>query len=156
MGVVYGPRTRHQRDVTYYQSSTYASNNPATYQYMNDYSANGANNNAQTGTNSGVANTQWIMADVGRTITIKKIVLGYDYLANLPGGWGVTYTQGRAIEISNDNVSWTYVTTAPTYTSTGSTNGLVTININADARYVRLINYSTTFVAALEFQVWGY
>jgi hypothetical protein len=55
---------------------------------------------------------------------------------------------------SNDNTNWTTITTTPTYSSTGSTNGLVTIQIGGSWRYIRLYNASG-YVMTLEFQVWG-
>ena len=120
---------------------------------MNDNNANGLSNGNQWGSNNGA--TEYITADIGSVKTITKIVLGYDYLTNLPGGWGVTYTQGKSIDTSSDGSTWTTQTTTPTYSLTGSTNGLVSIIIpNVSARYVRMS--SVGWVCTLEFQVWGY
>lgn len=135
----------------YTVSSTYSSNSAPTYQYMNDFNANGSTNGNQWGSNPG--NPEFIKADVGSTKYITKIVIGYDYLSNLPGGWGPSYTEGKSVDVSTDNTNWTTITTTPTYSSTGSTNGLVDITINSNARYIRL--YSTGYIACLEFEVWA-
>lgn len=139
--------------VTYTVSSTYTECNPPTYQYMNDNNANGSTNDNQWGSDDN-AGTDFIKADLGANKVITKIVIGYDYLNNLPTGWGVTYTEGKTIETSTDDSTWTSQGTTPTYASTGSTNGLVTIRLNnVVARYIRIT--SSDFMAMLEFQVWG-
>ena len=141
--------------VTYTVSSTYTSNSPPTYQFMNDNNANGSTNGNQWGSNS--AANSFIKADLGTTRTITSIIIGYDYLNNLPGGWGVTYTAGLSVDTSPDDINWTTQTTTPTYASTGSTNGLVSISIpNVNARYIRLFKAATSFIATLEFQVRGF
>lgn len=140
--------------VAYTASSTYFECNPPTYQYMNDNNANGSTNNNQWGSDDN-GGPDYIEADLGSTKTITKIVIGYDYLTNLPTGWGVEYTEGKTIQTSTDGINWTSRGTTPTYSSTGSTNGLVSITISSvAARYVRLT--SADFLATLEFQVWGY
>lgn len=136
----------------YTVSSTYSTCNAPTYQYMNNSNADGSINNNQWGSNSG--SNQFIKADVGSTKSITKIVIGYDYLSNLPGGWGPSYTQGLSVDISTDNSTWTTITTTPNYASTGSTNGLVNVTINSSARYIRLFN-SSGYVCTLEFEVWA-
>ena len=93
-------------------------------------------------------------ADAGSVRYIDYIIIGYDYLDNLTGNWGVVYTEGHTVQVSDDDTSWTTVTTTPTYASTGSTNGLVRIKIGRNCRYVRLFNAST-YVAVLEFSLWG-
>lgn len=134
----------------YTQSSVYPDNTAATWPYMNDNSANGSVS-SQTGTQGdGFA---YITADVGASRSISKIVIGYDYLNNLAGGWGVTYTEGLAVEGSTDDSNYTSITTTPTYSSTGSTNGLVDITINGTWRYIRL-SKDTAYICLLEFQVW--
>lgn len=139
--------------VTYTQSSVYGPNAAATYAGMNDNSAVGNNGINQTGTKNEAA--PFIKADCGSTRYVSKIVIGYDYQSNLPGSWGVSYTEGRTIQGSNDNTNWTTITTAPTYSTTGSSNGLVDITVNANYRYIRL--YSTSgYICLLEFQIWGY
>lgn len=137
---------------TYTVSSTYTSNNPPTYQYMNDSNANGSTNNNQWGSNSEA--NPFIKADLGSTQTLSRIVIGYDYLSNLPGSWGVSYTAGLSVQTSTDNTNWTTQATTPTYAASGSTNGLVSINLSGiNARYVRLTKASG-FMCTLEFQVW--
>lgn len=137
--------------IVYSQSSVYSSNSAANYTGMNNNSANGSILN-QTGTNT--ENGAFVKADCGTTKFIKHIIIGYDYLNNLPGGWGVSYAENVPIQGSLDNVTWTALGNTPTYSSTGSTNGLVTVNINQSFRYIRLTKNG--YLALLEFQVWGF
>lgn len=137
------------QDITYTQSSVYGSNVAANYSNMNDNNASGSSGATATASSG---NT-WVMADLGSNKAVNRIIIGYDYLNNLPGGWGTSYTQNLNIQTSTDASNWTTVGTTPSYSSTGSTNGLVTINFSAqEARYVRL-QYGTYF-ALTEFQVW--
>lgn len=136
--------------VTYAQSNVYTSNTAADYTGMNNGSANGSSS-TQTGMNPG---SNYITANCGSLKYISKITIGYDYLSNLAGGWGVTYTEGLTVEASTDNSSWTSITTTPTYASTGSTDGLVDITIGGNYQYVRL-SKASGYMCILEFQVWG-
>ena len=138
--------------VTYSQTTVYPFNNPASYTYMNNNSADGDNNNDETGTTTG--GNRFVKANAGSVRYIDYIIIGYDYLDNLTGNWGVVYTEGHTVQVSDDDTSWTTVTTTPTYASTGSTNGLVRIKIGRNCRYIRLFNAST-YVAVLEFSLWG-
>lgn len=139
--------------VTYSQSSVYGANNAATYTYMNNGDASGAvdASNNQTGTSNQA--DAYIMANCGANKWVDHIVIGYDYLNNLTGGWGVAYTQGASIQISDDSSSWTTITTAPTYATTGSTDGLVSIDIKESCQYIRLYRASG-YLCLLEFQIW--
>lgn len=142
-----------ETSTTYTVSSTYSTNSPPTYQYMNDNNANGSTNGNQWGSNN--ETNPFIRADIGSIKQVGRIIVGYDYLSNLPGGWGTSYTEGLSVQTSTDGSSWTTRATTPTYASSGSTNGLVTINFTpVDARYVRLTKASG-FMAALEFQVFN-
>ncbi len=142
---------QHLTGVTYSQSNVYFSNNAATYQYMNNGNADGSANNNQTGM-SGVGG--YIRADCGSTKYIDRIVLGYDYLDNLPGGWGVTYTENQSVQASTNGSTWTTITTTPTYESTGSDDGLVSIVINGNWRYIQIVD-TQGYLCTLEFEVWG-
>jgi len=135
----------------YTQSNVYPTNTAANWSGMNDGSAAG-NLTTQTGTNNGSGN--YIRADCGSVMYVHHIVIGYDYLNNMPGGWGVSYTEGLLVQTSNDASSWTTVDTTPVYASSGSSNGLVTISINTACRYVQLAEPTTDYMATLEFQVW--
>lgn len=134
--------------VTYTVSSTYSTNTAPTYAVMNDDSASGLS--GQWGSdNDSVA---FIKADAGSAKTITKVVVGYDYSSNLPGGWGPTYTYGLSVQISTDNSNWTNVGTTPSSTPS---NGLAEITFTeVSARYVRLTK--SRYMAVTEFQVWGY
>jgi len=137
---------------TYAQSSVYEENVGATWATMNNFNADGAKGG--TGTEDG---DQWIMADTNRYGTITHIVLGYDYLHTLDGGWGPEHTEGCAVYGCNDGgvdwpTSWTPITTTPTLASTGVQNGLVGIPINAAYRWI-LIS-SPGYLCLTEFEVW--
>lgn len=147
-----GPSTK-LTGVTYSQSSVFSGTNAAEYTYMNDNNANGGSNNAEAGTNSEV--NSFIKADCGSIKYIDRVIIGYDYNTNLPGGWGPSYLNGLYLQTSTDNSTWTTVTTTPAYASTGSVNGLAAINVGTSARYIRLYNPSG-YTMTLEFQVWGY
>lgn len=140
--------------VTYSQSSVYSSNSAATYANMNNNSANGASNGNETGVNE--ATNNFVKADAGSLKYITHIVIGYDYLNNLAGNWNVSYTEGLTVQGSTNDSSWTNIATTPVYSSTGSTNGLVTIPVQGNWRYIRLFNPANEFMAVLEFQLWGY
>lgn len=134
---------------SYSQSNVYSSNVAADYNGMNSGSADGSVD-AQTGMNAQVGN--WIEADTFSNY-IDHIVIGYDYLNNLPGGWGVTYTEGLTVQ--GYSGGYFNITTTPTYASSGSSNGLVTIPINTVTRYIRLYQPANAYMAITEFQVWG-
>lgn len=136
-------------NTVYAQNTKSSYNSFATYQYMNDDSASGASGQTATAGSGG-----YVRADCGSSRSVGYIVIGYDYLKNLPGGWGKSYTEGVTIQGSQDASTWTTLGTTPTYASTGSTNGLVTIPIWNTYRYIQLINTSSYF-ALTEFQVWA-
>lgn len=150
MAVVLSPRIFTKLATTVYsQSGIYSSGNVyANWSNMNDGVASGASGATATNYQS----NNWIRADCGSIQYIGKIVIGYDYLGNLYGGWGTSYTDGAIIQGSNDAVSWTNITTAPTYSTTGSSNGLVSIDINQSWRYIQA--YKTSYFPLTEFQVW--
>lgn len=140
--------------VTYTQSSIYIDNNAATETYMNNDGADGSSNNSETGTNNEA--NPWIKANLGSTKFIDYVIVGYDYLNNLAGGWGVSYTEGNELQISTDDTNWTTVAKTPTYSATGMSNGLVRIPIKKDAQYIRMRRVSTNWMALLEFSIWGF
>lgn len=141
--------------VTYSQSSVWSANAAADYSSMNDGTADGSVS-TRTGTDITSPPTL-IKADCGSIKTISHVIIGYDYLSNLnpPGDWGVTYTEGRELEGSTDDSSWTSIATLPTYASTGSSNGLVQITVSANYRYIRVRNPSNYYTCLTEFQIWG-
>lgn len=142
-------------EVTYSQSTVYPSNVAADYAGMNDGLAIGNDDGepgyAQTGTNQGI--DQWIMAELESAQDIDHIVIGYDYTNTLPGGWGVNYTEDALVQGSLDGSSWTTIDTTPDYASTGSTDGLVSIEIGGTWKYIRLLR-DNGYLALLEFQIW--
>ena len=133
---------------TYSQSSTYSNCSPATYQYMNDGSASGAS--GQTATISAAG--QFIRADCGSALDIVYIAIGYDYLSNLPGGFGISYTQNLTVQGSLNGSTWTNVAVTPAYYQ-NTVNGIATIGIYGKYRYIQIVNEG--FISLTEFQVWA-
>ena len=131
---------------TFTQSGMYSENVAATYAAMN-------NNSASSGYTATASGTSWVTADCGSKYKIQDMAFGYDYLNIVPGGWGTSYGQGISIQTSTDNTNWTTVGNTPAYSSTGSTDGIVKISINASARYIRL--YKTSYFPVTEFALFG-
>jgi hypothetical protein len=144
------PTVTQLTGVIFTQSSVYSGTTAANYTGMNDNTASGAAGQAATNTAIG----EFIKADCGATKYIGNIIIGYDYLSNLPTGWGVTYTAGLNVEGSTDNTNWILITTTPTYGLTGSSNGLVSIDVAGNWRYIRLTK-AGNYVLTTEFQIWG-
>jgi hypothetical protein len=100
--------------ITYTQSNVYSEAIAATEATMNDGSADGSVN-AATAMNQVTDN--YLRADLGSSKFIDHIIIGYDYLTNFPTGWGPQYTNGFAVQGSNDGSAWTDIATTPTYAS---------------------------------------
>jgi hypothetical protein len=136
-------------NTVYTQNAKYGGGNVfATYSNMNDGTASGASGATATSTGG-----DYVKADCGAARNISHIIIGYDYLSNLSGGWGVTYTKDVKVQGSLDNSTWTDITLTPDYTTTGSSNGLVTVPLYVNNRYIRLTKDS--YFALTEFQVWA-
>lgn len=138
--------------ITYTQSSVYSANFAADETSMTNGSAN-ESVSSKTGTNPSV--NEYIKANLGSSKFVSYIQLGYDYLTNLPGGWGTTYTQNLLVSTSTDDSTYTPVKITPAYSATGSNNGLVNIPINRQCQYVKLAVTSSNYMAATEFSLWG-
>ena len=145
----------------YLQSSGYDGLSLADWAGMNDDTA--SSSWGQTATDWDTFTDGWIQADCGSIATVHHIVVGYDYLENLaPPSWGGAafgpyFLQDAIVEYSTDGLDWTEVTTIPDYYSDpkGLTDGLLTIAINAEARYVRIsADPERHYVALTQFQVW--
>jgi len=145
--------------VAYTQSSVYgdgATIHAANYAYMNDGNADGSINDAQTGTK--LDTNAYVRADIGASKWVDHIVVGYDYLSNLPLGWGPATLQGAVVEGSNDGTTYTQILASiPSYAAAGSpAGGLYSITVGANYRYIRIRRGGSGYVAILEFQVWGW
>jgi len=137
-------------NTVYTQNAKYDSGNVfATYSNMNDGTASGASGATATSTGG-----DYVKADCGAARNISHIIIGYDYLSNLSGGWGAYYTKDVKVQGSLDNSTWTDITLTPDYTTTGSSNGLVTVPLYANCRYIRLTK--DRYFALTEFQVWAF
>lgn len=136
---------------TYSQSSVYSGNRAATWQYMNNNDARGADaySNSQTGTNSEAQ--PWVKTDLGSTLNVTKVIVGYDFSSSLPGGWGPSYTTGSTLQGSNDNATWTNIATLNG--SYNASTGLQELTVNQSYRYLR-VTRTSNYLALLEFQVW--
>lgn len=152
LGSIYTPT--QALNVTYTASSVAGNSFAPTYEAMNDMSADGSQGQWMSDTQV----EPYISADLGGIYNIHHIVIGYDYLSNLPGSYGPASSANYTIELSTNGVYWFTVNGAsstPNYQDTGSTNGLVTITLNPiDARYIRLRYPGTTRVGLTEFQIW--
>jgi hypothetical protein len=136
--------------VTYTQNGVYAGCSAATEAGMTNGNASGLPLN-QTGLTS--ANPSFVKADLGGSKYVSHVVIGMDYLNNVPGGWGTSYIPSSA-QGSTDDTNWTTIISVPSYASSGSKNGLVTLLVNATYNYIRM--HKTSYFAITEFQVWGY
>lgn len=138
--------------VTYTASTLYSGITAPDYTGMNDGSASGAA--GQTGTGGFEGDN--VKADLGSTKSVDHVVIGYDYLDNLPNGpWGYIYLDNVYFEGSTNNTDWTLIQMTPNYTSTGSSDGLVTLSVGASYRYLRVRENINSYVAITEFQIWG-
>ena len=133
----------------YSNSTLYGGGNvAATYANMNEDNASGANGA------TAVQGPGYIRVDLGSMRTVGRVIVGYDYLDNLAGGWGTTFGKGLSVQVSSNATTWTTVTTTPTYSSTGVSNGLVPVIFPAQvqARYIQL--WKNDIFGITEFQVW--
>ena len=137
-------------EATYSQSSNYnGAAYPANFANMNNYNADGA-----SGTGTSSQTDAWIKADAGSVQLIKYVVVGADINNNIPGGFGTSYLSGRVVEGSVNNSTWTTIATIPTYNAATWQSGMYEIPVNANYRYVRVINYSG-YVAMTEFRLYN-
>lgn len=143
----------------YSQSSVDSEFNAASYQYMNDGNADGASNNYETSTRSVSVSYQWIRADIGSVQYVNKIVIGYPYPNYLAGSLDPSYTRYHLVQGSSDGTTWTDITTIPDFNATNFPDGLVSLLVNGNYRYIQVAEYGNTGIARLtialtEFQVW--
>jgi hypothetical protein len=129
--------------ITYSQSSIYSGTTAATNGPMTD--------GLQTGTETatGSSTGEWIKMDLGATYSVDRVVIGNASNSAPPGGWGSSYTSNMDLQYSLDDSNWT------TIVNTGDRspfNFLYTISFSAvSARYIRLVNTSSTWIALTEF-----
>lgn len=138
---------------TYSQNTRYSLNNAlATWANMND-------GNCDTGTATGNPGT--VTTDLLSSMTVNYVVIGYDKNTVIyNNNWGPNGSVGGSnvgttnLQGSNDNSSWTTITSLPSYSAAGSpANGLATVTVNQTWRYLR-INAPISPFALTEFQVW--
>lgn len=116
---------------------------PPTQAGMSD----GINN--QSGVNGwGSASTgaQWIKADFGISVYITAAkIMCLSIVA--PGGWGATYTNGNELQGSNNNTDWTAIATISGLTDSNT----ITVNVNANYRYLRIYGDGDSYTACGDF-----
>lgn len=153
--------TRLSNNALYFQSSVGAGANVATAQRMNNDSAE---DDSQTMTAADSTNGNWLMVDLQEIQYVRHIVIGYDYLYRLMGSnvLGPAMAENLVVYTNSEELGWpTYwdiLSWTPTYASTGSINGLVTIPVDRNIRCVLLQAQPTNNSGVLgitEFQVWG-
>ncbi|MEV2211719.1 discoidin domain-containing protein [Streptomyces sp. NPDC050997] len=86
---------------------------------------------------------QWLRVDLGATATISQVVLR----------WEAGYGRAFQIQTSDNGTAWTTV-----YSTTTSTGGVQTLDVNGNGRYVRVhgAQRGTAYGYSLwEFQVYG-
>lgn len=95
------------------------------------------NQDGVSGWGSSTAAGQWIKADFGTSvyITAAKIMC---LSTAAPGGWGVVYTNGMELQGSNNNTDWTAIATISGLTDSNT----ITVNVNANYRYLRIYRIS--------------
>jgi hypothetical protein len=86
----------------------------------------------------GMSETMFVMADLGYSRLVRKIVI-----APIPsnrGGWGPTYTNGRTIQISDNGSTWFNVLAI----SGVSDYVFTTFNVSFTHRFVRIVQPTGT------------
>lgn len=131
----------------YSQSSVWWQNLPATAQTMNNKTANEL---YATGTHTGARGTQWIKMDLNTIYRIEKVIIGCDFNYTLESGWGKYYTENNNVEFSLDNINWTTAFNTQLFCSP-----IQVYSVNFLARYIRILNTQTSYVAATEFAAAG-
>lgn len=108
--------------------------NPPTKAGMSD----GINNQSGVkGWGSADTAAQWIKADFGTSvyITAAKIMC---LATAAPGDWGDIFTNGMQLQGSNNNTDWTAIATISGLTDSNT----ITVNVNANYRYLRIYRIS--------------
>ncbi|MEV6013913.1 discoidin domain-containing protein, partial [Streptomyces sp. NPDC051976] len=72
---------------------------------------------------SAASDAQWLQVDLATTQTVCKVVLN----------WETAYAKAYKIQLSTDGTTWT-----DAYTTTTGAGGTETINLNGNARYIRM------------------
>jgi hypothetical protein len=127
--------------ITYTQSSVYSGNAAATNAGM----TNGVfAETVQTATNANP--NEFVRMDLGAVYPVATIYLGCDFSNTLAGGWGKTYTESRDLEYSTDGASWTFILNTGTLSA-----GITTYSVSFNARYIRIYNTGSLFLAVTEF-----
>ena len=126
--------------ITYTQSSIYGGTAPVSNQIMTD----GSFTNTGAATNSGAG--QFVQMNLGGVFSVDRIVIG-TATSSIPGGWNKSYTENRTIQHSIDGTAWTNTFNIGTFAA----DGIYTFNVNIEARYIRIISTSNSWIAISEF-----
>lgn len=128
----------------YSQSSIWQNFPSVTYEVLND-----GDSTTGAGTDDDGTTLQWIKADLGSPMFIRKIVLGIGHI----GGWGSVeeYIDGAVIQSSNDDVIWDHVFNVGSFET--EIQEFIVPNGGRTARYWRLAK--DDYIATSEFQFIG-
>jgi hypothetical protein len=96
-------------------------------------------NNPATRWSSQFADPQWLRVDLGATATITQVVLQ----------WEAAYAKSYKLQVSADGNAWTDI-----YSTTTSTGGTQTVNVNGSGRYVRM--YGTVRNGGYGYSLWEF
>jgi hypothetical protein len=120
---------------TYSQSSLYSGTTAASLANM----TNGSFTDTATATNS--SGSEWVKVDYGQLVRMEAAVIG-TATSNIPGGWNRTYTEGRVVQVSTDDSTWTTVCNIGTFPA----DGIYTFYFApTDARYMRAFSNGSFF-----------
>ncbi|MBN1409796.1 MAG: discoidin domain-containing protein, partial [Spirochaetales bacterium] len=136
------PTTASPTPITTIISANLALNRPATASSTEnaDFPAgNAVDGNTGTRWSSAFSDPQWIMVDLGSTMTISRIVLR----------WETACASAYQIQASNDGANFTTL-----YTASGNTGGVNDFNVSGSGRYVRM--YGTSRATGWGYSLWEF
>lgn len=105
---------------------------------------NAVDGDAETAWSSASGDPQWIEVALGARYAISQFVIR----------WGSAYSQEYDIDVSDDGVNWGTV-----FSSNSGTGGTETIDVPADAEYIRLYSHvggTTGGCSIQEFEAYGF
>lgn len=125
----------------YSQSSLYSGATAASLANM----TNGSFTDTATATDYG--GSPWVKVDYGQIVRMESAVVG-TATGSIPGGWSKIYTEGKDVQVSTDDSTWTTVFNTGTF----ATEGIYTFYFApVEARYMRITVTGDSWVAISEF-----
>lgn len=130
----------------YSQSSQYPGTTAVSAAIMTD----GLVTNTGVATNNNIGDN-WVKIDYQSPILISSVIIG-TATSSIPGGWNKSYTEGRNVQTSNDDSTWTTLFNTGSFASNGIyTFAAPTSFAAVNARYIRIAVVG--YVAISEFYV---